>query len=74
VFQEPNTFGVGISFYDVNGDVIIARPKNRESTIRDMSFINCHESRIVFSHQFFQMSSSIVILSPSNIPREDGYI
>jgi hypothetical protein len=62
---------VAIGFNDVDWSVAVVSPKGGQSSIRNMCFKNCKESRMIFTNNFSQMSSRIVIVSPSDVPGED---
>jgi len=69
--EEPNASGMTLSFNNVDRIVTIIRTKIGHLGKRNMSFKNNKKSRVILSDHVFQMSSGIIIVSPSDIPRED---
>lgn len=60
-----------IDFNNMYRGVTMNRPKGSKSCKGDMSFKNSHIGWVMLSYQILQMSSGIVIVSPSDISRED---
>jgi len=69
--EEPNASGVTLGFNNVDQIVTNIRTKIGQLEKRNMSLKNNKKSRVVLSDHVFQMSFGIIIVSPSDIPRED---
>jgi hypothetical protein len=52
-------------------NVIVIHPKIEEPSIGDMSFKDSKKGRIMRSNHLFHMSFDIIVVIPSDIPRED---